>query len=73
MMKNLFFLRCEDKKTTTIVGKIAKVSSDPKEVVSDADLIICGGPSHANPIYLQTIAPYVKEGAKIGGTLVQNL
>jgi len=58
--------KCGDSQRTTVIGKIAKVSSNPADVVPDADVIICGGPSHANPIYLEKIAPYVKEGAKVG-------
>lgn len=50
----------------TIVGKIAKVSSDAKEVASEADIFLLGGPSHANPHLLKGIAPYVKKGAFVG-------
>lgn len=49
-----------------IIGKIHKVSKEAKEVATDADLFLLGGPSHCQPIYLKEIAPYVKKGAIIG-------
>jgi opine dehydrogenase len=51
---------------TKIIGKINKVSSDPKEVAPEADVFLLGGPAHANPHLLEKIAPYVKKGAFVG-------
>lgn len=59
-------LRVSSESLTKIIGKINKVSSDAKEVATDADIFILGGPSHANPQLLKGIAPYVKKGAFIG-------
>jgi opine dehydrogenase len=51
---------------TKIIGKINKVSSDPKEVAPEADVFLLGGPAHANPHLLEKIAPFVKKGAFVG-------
>jgi hypothetical protein len=58
--------KVEESEIKIIKGKISKITSNPEEVVPNADVIICGGPSHANPIYLQKIAPFVRKGQFIG-------
>lgn len=48
------------------VGRIAKVSSDPEEVIPSADMIIILVPSNTYPGYLNKIAPYVQPGTILG-------
>lgn len=54
-----------------IIGPIAKVSDKPEEVVPGSDIIICGGPGHANPEYLKKIAPFVTKNMMVGALYAQ--
>ncbi len=48
------------------VGKIAKVSTNPADVISSADLIIFTVPSHVCEYYLQKIYSFVQEKTVLG-------
>lgn len=48
------------------VGKLDKVSSDPKDVIPDADMIIFTAPTNAYIGLLAKIFPYTSDGTVIG-------
>ncbi len=48
------------------VGKLNKASSDPSQVIPDADMIIFTVPSHTYEQYLKTIRPFTAPGTIIG-------
>jgi hypothetical protein len=52
--------------TVKSIGKIDLISSDPEDVIVDADIIISTLPSHIFPGIIHKIEPYVKTGAWIG-------
>jgi hypothetical protein len=54
-----------------MVGKINKVSKDPQEVVSDADVIIICSPAHTKADILKQIKPHLKQGALVGSIFGQ--
>ncbi|MFR3912684.1 MAG: NAD(P)-binding domain-containing protein, partial [Clostridium paraputrificum] len=45
---------------------LKNVSSDPKEVISNADIIISTLPSQVFPVVLKSIEDYIREGTWIG-------
>jgi opine dehydrogenase len=49
-----------------VIGPIAIVSSNPQDVVTDADIVIINVPFFARPRILAQISPYVSEGAWVG-------
>lgn len=54
-----------------LVGKINVISSDPKDVVLGADIIMICSPAHTKVGILKQIKPYLKEGALIGSIFGQ--
>lgn len=50
------------------VGRLNKASSDPREVIPDADMIIFTVPSHTYGKYLDMIYPYTANGTILGFT-----
>ena len=49
-----------------LTGKISLSSSEPKDVVSDADIIIICSPGHTKQQILKEIRPYIKKGSLVG-------
>ena len=54
-----------------LVGKINNISSDPKDIVPGADIIMICSPAHTKIGILKQIKPYLKEGALIGSIFGQ--
>ncbi len=44
---------------SAVVGKVAKVSSDPRDVIPQADFVILTVPSHGRPAVMKSIAPHL--------------
>ena len=49
----------DEGKESFVVGKVAAVSSNPKDVIPQADLIIITVPSHGRPETMKAIAPHI--------------
>lgn len=47
-------------------GRVDIISSNPEDVIKNADIIISTVPSHIFPSTIQMIKPFIKEGAWIG-------
>lgn len=50
----------------TIIGKLNKVSSDPKELSEGSTFWIICGPAHVHSILLKQIAPFVGPNSFVG-------
>jgi len=57
---------CDNDGVFKYSGRLDVVSSDPEDVVSDADIILSTLPSHMFPKIIQMIKPFIKVGAWIG-------
>ena len=57
---------CDHDGTVKYSGKVDMISSNPEEVISDADIIISTLPSYIFSKTIQTIKPFIKKGAWIG-------
>eukprot|EP00698_Gefionella_okellyi_P020925 TRINITY_DN6666_c0_g1_i3.p1 TRINITY_DN6666_c0_g1~~TRINITY_DN6666_c0_g1_i3.p1 ORF type:complete len:286 (+),score=51.92 TRINITY_DN6666_c0_g1_i3:85-942(+) len=55
----------------TLEGHISCISSDPKDVIPTSDIIILCSPVNAYVPILQSVAPYVKQGAYVGTLFAQ--
>ena len=49
-----------------LVGKLNRVSSDPKDVVPGSNILIVCSPAHTKLALLQKINPYIEDGALVG-------
>lgn len=56
----------------TVKGRMNRISSDPKEVVSDADYVILCLPGFLIADTLTRIAPFLKSGAIVGSVVSSN-
>jgi len=54
-----------------LVGKINCASSNAKDVVTGADIILICSPAHTKPGILKQIKPFLKEGALVGSIFGQ--
>lgn len=63
------YLLPDGTKKSTVLGLI---SSNPEEVISDADVVIVTVPGYANATELKRIKPFLKENAFIGGVFSSN-
>lgn len=55
-----------------IIGSLAKISADPREVVSEVDHVILCLPGYLIASVLGKIRPYLKEGAVVGSVVSSN-
>lgn len=55
-----------------IKGHIKKISSNPQEVIPDADIVLLCIPGYLIPQTLTTIAPYIKKDTEIGSVVCSN-
>jgi len=51
---------------TALATKVTKISSDPREIIPDADLVFLVVPAFAHVTWLEKIAPHLKTTAVIG-------
>ena len=54
-----------------LTGRINVVSSNPKDVVSTADIVLICSPAHTKPGILKQIKPFIKEGTLVGSIFGQ--
>ena len=57
---------CDEDGSLKHVGNVDIISNKPEDVIKDADIIISTLPSHILPQTIQTIKPFIKDGALIG-------
>lgn len=53
-------------------AKLASISSNPKDVIPQADVVIITVPGFANKLELEKIANFLKDGAFVGGVFSSN-
>lgn len=51
---------------TITFGRLFRISSNPKDVISDADIVLICLPGYAIHCELEIIKPFLKRGAKVG-------
>ncbi len=54
-------IKTEDDKDETILGKLARVTSDPSEVIPEADVVVFVMPAFAHASYLKAIKPHLAQ------------
>lgn len=55
----------------TITGRLNVVSKHAKHVIPDADVVIIAAPANAHPDLLESVAPHLKRGVKLGALFAQ--
>lgn len=54
-----------------ISGRLSLVSKHAKDVIPQSDVVIVASPANAHPAILNHVAPYLKEGVKLGALFAQ--
>lgn len=54
-----------------MTGRIEKCSSDPRDVVPGADVLLICAPANVHPTLLQLVAPHVDDGVAVGALYAQ--
>jgi hypothetical protein len=54
-----------------ITGRIARASSNPADVVPQADILLVAAPANVHPLLLKRAAPWAKAGVQVGSLYCQ--
>lgn len=54
-----------------VVGRLHRVSDQPRDVIPDADVVFVAAPANAHPPILRAIAPHTRDGQLVGALYAQ--